>query len=246
MPQKGWVDFIPQKILLIEKDQTLAQVLKFSLIKEGYEVDLFSGDALGVRDLNNNSYDMILYDVHLPSKRKINAIERLKAGGCNIPIVLLGQYANEETVVAALKLGADDYIRKPFGISVLSAKIEAVLKHYVKHASRLKVSTEEKAFRVSDIEVYPERFEIAALGKKTLLKEKEFAIFVCLLQSGGNICRLEQIRNEAWTQGRVHDVTLRGTVCSLREKLACFHHIFEIQTMKKIGYKLNFKSQFKL
>ncbi|MEA5428213.1 MULTISPECIES: response regulator transcription factor [Arcicella] len=116
------------KILLVEDDDSLGFVVKDNLEQEGYTIDLQTDGKAGQRAFQNNQYDICIFDVMLPEMDGFSLAEFVRATGSDVPIIFLTAKSLKEDRIKGLKLGADDYLTKPFSIEELVLRIEAILK----------------------------------------------------------------------------------------------------------------------
>src|SRR5262245_40576455 len=117
-----------RRILLVEDDQVLSIALRKGLESEGYAVEIAGDGVAGRRAATEKQFDIIILDVMLPKQSGFDVCEKMRAAGNETPIVMLTARNLEVEKVQGLKLGADDYITKPFSLSELFARIEAILR----------------------------------------------------------------------------------------------------------------------
>ncbi|MGX7688493.1 response regulator transcription factor [Flectobacillus sp. BAB-3569] len=116
------------RILLVEDDESLGFVVKDNLEQEGYQIDLQVDGKAGQRAFQQNEYDLCIFDVMLPEMDGFMLAETIRKAGSEIPIIFLTAKSLKEDRIKGLKLGADDYLTKPFSIEELVLRIEAILK----------------------------------------------------------------------------------------------------------------------
>ena len=116
------------RILLVEDDESLGFVVKDNLEQEGYQIDLQVDGKAGQRAFQQNEYDLCIFDVMLPEMDGFTLAETIRKAGSEIPIIFLTAKSLKEDRIKGLKLGADDYLTKPFSIEELVLRIEAILK----------------------------------------------------------------------------------------------------------------------
>ncbi|MEA5260899.1 response regulator transcription factor [Arcicella aquatica] len=116
------------KILLVEDDDSLGFVIKDNLEQEGYTIDLQTDGKAGQKAFQNNQYDICIFDVMLPEMDGFSLAEFVRGTGSEVPIIFLTAKSLKEDRIKGLKLGADDYLTKPFSIEELVLRIEAILK----------------------------------------------------------------------------------------------------------------------
>lgn len=117
-----------KKILLAEDETMLLKTLEFKLKKDGYEIYAAANGQEAVDEFDNGGYDLVITDMMMPFKGGLEVIEFVKGKNADCPVIVLSSLGQEEMVVKALKLGADDYITKPFSPNEMSVRIEKILR----------------------------------------------------------------------------------------------------------------------
>lgn len=224
-----------RRILVVEDDRTLRQALTFNLTREGYEV-LGAGDgeaALGTA--RAQSLDLILLDVMLPGLSGIEVLRTLRREGNATPVIVLSAKGDEIDRVVGLKVGADDYVAKPFSRPELLARIEAVLRR--ERRGTAPDEAEPEPIRSGVVEIDRARREVRIAGSAVHLTTKEFDLLSYLASHPGRIFTRDQLLSRIWGydyagDGRTVDVH----VSWLRSKLraADGHNYF--RTVRGVGY----------
>ena len=218
-----------KKVLLIEDNSDLSAIIKFNLIKQGYEV--FSvdnaNDALMI--LDDIETDIILLDLMLPGVsgeeflRIVKSSERIK----HIPIIIISAKNLENDVINGLKLGADDYLTKPYSIKVLLAKVEAVL--------RRTPVTSAKLLLYKGIEINRESYSATVDGKNLTLTKKEFELLSLFMENRNKVFSREMLLNRVWGySAEVYTRTVDAHISSLRKKLGKKGKF--LKSIPKVGY----------
>ncbi len=204
-----------RRILLVEDEPGLRTTLSDRLRKEGYEVDAAADGDSGFQKALNGDFDIIILDIMLPHKNGFDICRDLRRQGIGTPILMLT--ARDETVekVLGLKIGADDYITKPFETMELLARIEALLRRAVRSPSGPAGSVGFGSVRVDF-----RRAEVTKNGKPVVLSAKEFQLLRYFLSHRGETLSRKQLLQEVWgysieTSSRTVDVH----VTWLRQKL---------------------------
>ena len=195
------------KILVVDDEEDLCEILKFNLEIEGYEVDTaFSAEEALKMDIA--SYQLLLLDVMMGeiSGFKMASILKKEEKTADIPIIFLTAKDTENDMLTGFNLGADDYISKPFSIRQVVARVKAVLR------------------RTSDKEKVPEneclKYETLSLDTKRIKANKEFEILKLLLENKGNVFSREEILSRIWKdEVYVLDRTIDVNITRLRKKI---------------------------
>ncbi len=220
--------------MLVEDDRTLRQALAFNLVREGYEL-VSAGDgesALGIA--RAQPLDLILLDVMLPGMSGVELLRTLRREGRDTPVIILSAKGDEIDRVVGLKVGADDYIPKPFSRPELLARIEAVLRR--DRRSPLEPPPTEP-LRMGAIEIDRDHRELRIGGKDVHLTTKEFDLLAYLAEHPGRIFTRDQLLSRIWGYDYVGDGrTVDVHVSWLRSKLRTAEGHNYFRTVRGVGY----------
>lgn len=223
-----------RRLLLVEDDATLRQALSFNLAKEGYDVASAADGVAGLEAARNPGLDLILLDVMLPGMSGIEVLRVLRRDGVNTPVIMLSAKGDEIDRVVGLKVGADDYVAKPFSRPELLARIEAVLRRQ-RHEVLEAEPTEEIAF--GSVRVDVGRREVTVDSEPVHLTAKEFDLLVHMAASPGRIFTRDQLLARVWGYEYVGDGrTVDVHVSWLRGKLRGSTGHDHFRTVRGVGY----------
>ncbi|MDB4908847.1 MAG: response regulator receiver [Gemmatimonadetes bacterium] len=236
LPEEGNVTS-PPKILIVEDNEDLAFGLRRSLEDEGYQVDIAPDGTTGMRLALQRDPDLVVLDLMLPGAldgyRTLSALRHAKL---EMPVLILTARGEESDKVHGFRLGADDYVVKPFGLSELMARIRALLRR-----GRPTASDEERALGFGDVSLDPRGRIVTRGGERVSLTPKEFDLLFALLRRPGAVLSRVSLLREVW--GHNADVMTRTVdihVGELRRKLelepATPRHIM---TVRKVGYRFD-------
>lgn len=213
------------KILIVEDDEAIANLIKINLKAEGYQcVCAFDGKT-GANFIENDCFDLILLDIMLPEIDGYELLEFIKPMGT--PVIFLTAKSGVDDRIKGLKLGADDYIVKPFQIGELLARVEALLRRYGKINHKL-------AF--ADVEIDMTSRIVSKDGEPVELTVKEFDLLVELIQNKNVALYRERLYEKVWGGTYMGDTrTLDSHIQRLRRKLGWDKYI---RTVFRIGYRL--------
>jgi two-component system, OmpR family, KDP operon response regulator KdpE len=219
-------------VLAVDDEPAIRRFLRTSLDAQGYRASEAAEGAEAIDMMRRNAVDLLVLDLGMPGIDGFEVIRRLRAAGQGVPIVVLSSRDDERGKVAALDLGADDYVTKPFGIDELLARIRAALRH------RLQEQGERPIFRSGDLAVDLVRRIVTARGEEVKLTPREYDLLRLLVAHAGKVLTHRFIMREVW--GSETDVQyLRIYVRALRQKIEADperpHHI---QTETGVGYRL--------
>jgi DNA-binding response OmpR family regulator len=223
-----------RRLLLVEDDATLRQALAFNLTREGYEVATAADGESALEAGRADRLDLILLDVMLPGMSGVEVLRVLRGEGVTTPVIILSAKGDEIDRVVGLKVGADDYVAKPFSRPELLARIEAVLRRQRREPEPAE-ARQELTFGTVRIDV--DRREVTIGGEPLHLTTKEFDLLVHMASSPGRIFTRDQLLSRIWGydyegDGRTVDVH----VSWLRGKLrgSDGHNYF--RTVRGVGY----------
>jgi two-component system, OmpR family, KDP operon response regulator KdpE len=222
----------PIRILVVDDEPAILRFLRAGLSSQGYVV-LEAQTGQGAMDaVRQRRADMMVLDLGLPDLDGIEVIQRVRDSGNMLPIVVLSSRDNEQAKVAALDLGADDYVTKPFGIEELLARVRAAQRH------RLQQQGEKPIFRTGDLTVDVVRRLVTVRGKEVKFSPREYDLLRLLVAHAGKVLTHNMILREVW--GGETDVQyLRIYVRALRQKIEPDPERPEyILTETGVGYRL--------
>jgi two-component system alkaline phosphatase synthesis response regulator PhoP len=224
-----------RRILLVEDDPTLRQALTFNLSREGYEVTAAGNGEAALEAARNQRIDLVLLDVMLPGMSGVEVLRVMRREGIITPVIVVSAKGDEIDRVVGLKVGADDYITKPFSRPELLARIEAVLRRERREAAEPAERRQRLEFGPISIDV--SRREVTIGGEGVHLTTKEFDLLAHMAANPGRIYTRDQLLARIWGydyagDGRTVDVH----VSWLRGKLraADGHNYF--RTVRGVGY----------
>jgi DNA-binding response OmpR family regulator len=223
-----------RRLLLVEDDPTLRQALTFNLAREGYEVSSSADGESALEAARNERLDLILLDVMLPGMSGLEVLRALRRDGVSTPIIVLSAKGDEIDRVVGLKVGADDYVSKPFSRPELLARIEAVLRRHRREPD-VPEQREELAFDGVKIDVARRQVEVD--GREIHLTTKEFDLLAHMAASPGRIFTRDQLLARIWGYDYLGDGrTVDVHVSWLRGKLrgSDGHNYF--RTVRGVGY----------
>jgi two-component system phosphate regulon response regulator PhoB len=222
-----------EKILVVDDEEDILELLKYNLLREGYNVSCAASGEEALRLAQSEIPDLLVLDLMLPGIDGLEVTKILKNDSRtrDIPIVMLTAKGEEADIVAGLELGADDYITKPFSPRVLVARVRAVLRRKVKEYKE-----ETPVLRIHDIVINPGRHEVFVNDKPVQLTLTEFGILNYLARRPGWVFTRSQIMDGV--KGEDYFVTDRSVdvqIVGLRKKL-CNAGKY-IETVRGVGYR---------
>ncbi|MCM2304166.1 MAG: response regulator transcription factor, partial [Elusimicrobia bacterium] len=194
-----------EKILIVEDEKDLVKLIRYNLEKEKFRVTAARDAETGLKLARKSKPDLILLDIMLP---KMDGLEFLRTirPEVDIPIILLSAKRSEMDRILGLKLGADDYMVKPFSIGELQARITG---HLRRHAGGAANGEAKKSVNIGSIAIDFERHEILVAGKPANLAPKEFAILKLLIEARGKVLSRDQLLQMIWGHEKDMEIDTR-------------------------------------
>ncbi|KQW56567.1 response regulator transcription factor [Variovorax sp. Root411] len=221
-------------ILVVEDDPRVADFLQRGLRAEGYGVQLARTGTEGLALARSGEPALLVLDLMLPGLSGLELCQTMRAEGRHVPVLMLTAMSSLEDKVNGLRLGADDYLTKPFAFEELLARIEALLRRG--REQRVKASS----LQVADLVLDRERMQVTRAGQPIALTAKELAFLELLMSAPGRVYSRERILSNVWGTNEdpltnVVDVYVRR----LRAKIDEGHPLALLKTVRGFGYRLD-------
>lgn len=220
-------------IYLVEDDDSIRELVLYTLHTTGFEAEGFRNAADFWQALEKELPQLVLLDIMLPDEDGLHILKRLRAGAetADLPVMILTAKSSEYDRVVGLDSGADDYMPKPFGMMELVSRVRALLRRAAKPAA------EDKLFTAGSLAVDVKRRAVTVDGEPVILTYKEFELLCYLLENRGVVLSRDQILTKIWDynysgETRTVDVHIR----TLRQKLGDAGAL--IETVRGVGYRL--------
>lgn len=221
----------PVRVLVVEDDEEIAQVLQRSLRLEGYEVKLAADGVRGLDEAHAFLPDIIVLDLGLPRLDGIDVAKRLRDDGDDTPILMLTARDALESRVAGLDVGADDYLVKPFERQELLARMRALL--------RRRPPRGMAPLRVGDLTLNPDTHEVARADRAIDLTQREFELLEYLMRNERLVISRQKLLDEVWGYDPFSITnTIEVFVSNLRRKLEAGGEPRLLHTVRGAGYVL--------
>ena len=222
----------PLRILVIDDEPAIRRFLRTSLTAQGYSLLEAEDGETGLAMLQRNAVDVLVLDMGLPGIDGLEVLQRMREGGSSVPVIVLSSRDDERGKVAALDIGADDYVTKPFGMDELLARIRAAVRH------KLQREGEKPLFKSGDLTVDLVRRIVTVRGQEVKLTPREYDLLRVLVAHAGKVLTHKFLLREVW--GSETDVQyLRIYIRTLRHKIeANPERPALVQTEQGVGYRL--------
>lgn len=225
------------RVLIVEDNRNLVLGLKHNLELDGHRVEAAYTGTAGLERARAGDVDLIILDLMIPRPDGYQILRTMREEGVETPVIILTARGQEEDKVRGFRLGADDYVTKPFGLLELLARVEAVRRRVRRAASRAPDMAPRK---FGDIRVDPSTRTVSRAGAAVALRPKEFDLLLALARRDGRVASRFELMEEVW--GYDPDVVSRTVdthIGQLRAKLEADPRVPRlIITVRKSGYRL--------
>ena len=223
------------KVLIVEDDDSMVAALRDGFEYEGYTVSLARDGAAGLRQATAESPELILLDVMLPKMSGLDVCREIRKAGNNVPIIMLTARGQEIDKVLGLKLGADDYVTKPFGFLELMARVEAVLRRASGRATRV------DSYRFGSIRADFKKGEVHKDGRLLDLTSRELRLLQYFIEHRGEVIGRDALLDAVWDYDsapltRTVDMHIAKLRKKIEDKGANPRYLVTVHGM---GYKFN-------
>ena len=229
------------RVLVVEDEADVAEMIRYNLGKEGYEVRLAGTGTDALRQAKETRFDVILLDIMVPQLNGWEICRRLKLDRETqaIPVIMVTGRVEEGDKVLGFEMGADDYVTKPFSPRELIARVRAVSRR-----GRAGEDAAGQPLRAGDLEIDRQRFEVKMKGRLVELTRKEFDLLSALVRSPGRVFGREELLDLVWGQdGFAEPRTVDVHVARLRAKfIAARTPEPGIETVRGVGYRFREKA----
>lgn len=227
-------NMVGTKILVIDDDPNICDILKTHFENEGCEV-ITAGDGLeGVSTFKAVSPDIVLLDIMMPKLDGQQVLAEIRKDSSK-PVIMVTAKGEVFDKVLGLEMGADDFVVKPFDLKELSARVKAVLRRYQPHMHR---EVDDDVIKFENFEISQDKFELKLRGKKVDIPPKELQLLYCLASNPNRVFSREQLLEHVWDFAFLGDSrTVDVHIKRLREKLEGVSDKWALKTVWGIGYK---------
>lgn len=235
---------MPRRILVVEDEEALCITLGDRLRSEGYEVDCANNGITGFEMLGSGSFDLAIIDIMLPRRSGLDLCNDARRAGHNMPIILLTAKSQITDKIVGLKMGADDYVCKPFDTAELMARIEAQLRRSDR-AGQFGPLRESTAFRFGSVVLDTNSMRVTRDGRPLNLTVKEYQLLHYFAQNRGKTISREELLSKVWDQkADTLTRTVDMHIAALRQKIESNTRQPQlILTVPGFGYRLAEESE---
>jgi DNA-binding response OmpR family regulator len=223
------------KVLIIEDDPQITKILKLNLKLSGLETETAGTFQEAWTKISDDHFDLLLMDIGLPDGNGLDLCRKVRDSGNEVPIVFLSALTDEATVVKGIKSGADDYLRKPFGLEELKVRINKFVRRLAPALTIIKCG---------DLVIDPAKRAVTLMGEVLQLGRKELDILTLLAKRSGDIVTREAILDALYDNVDLYDRTVDSHMSHLRRKIReVAGQSLQISSVYGLGYRLEWKHQ---
>ncbi len=228
---------MPRKVLIVEDDKNIADLLRLYLEKEGMECQVAGDGLVGLEKFNQFQPDIMLLDIMLPGLDGWSVCKKVRESS-KVPIIMLTAKGELEDKVSGLEMGADDYITKPFEMKEVLARVHAVLRRFGAEEQT------EKKLSFDKLIINLDSYELLVDGKRVDTPPKELELLYHLASAPNRVFTRNQLLDEVWGFDYFGDSrTVDVHVKRLREKLEGVSDQWSVKTVWGVGYKFEVAAQ---
>lgn len=223
---------MPRKVLIVEDDKNIADLMRLYLEKESMDCQVANDGLVGLEKFQQFQPDLVMLDIMLPGMDGIEILRQLRSrpATARIPVIMASAKGTEYDKVVGLDAGADDYLAKPFGMMEMVSRIRAVLRRTEQPAA-------QGTLRMGELEVDPLSHIVRARGERVELTLKEFELLKLFLEHPGRVFSRDQLLERIWSTDYLGETrTVDVHIGTLRTKLgSCGEYI---RTVRGVGYRM--------
>ncbi len=224
-----------QKILIVDDDNNIAELISLYLVKECFETKICNDGETAINTFDTFKPNLVLLDLMLPGIDGYQVCREIRTKS-QIPIIMLSAKGEVFDKVLGVEMGADDYMEKPFDSKELVARVKAVLRRYKPQTQEVQES-DDKVVRYPDLEINMTNYSVTYMGTRVDMPPKELELLYFLAASPNNVFTREQLLDQIWGYEYIGDTrTVDVHIKRLREKLSD-HANWRLATIWGIGYK---------
>ena len=224
-----------RKILIVEDDIDINNLLSEILKNNGYETDSAYTGREALLLLKMKEYDLVLFDLMMPNMTGEEVIEEIRKNN-KISIIVISAKTDKKTKIDVLKMGADDFIQKPFDIDDVLVRVEANIRRYRDFGSEIQ---KEQILKYKDIELNEDEKLVMVSNNILKLTPIEYEIIKLLMKNPNRIYSKETIYKNVWNDDYIYDAdTINAHMSNLRNKLKKYSENDHIETIWGMGYRL--------
>ncbi len=228
-----------KRILVVEDNEDLANLLEIHLEDESWDVDLCQDGNRGLKKAQGYHWDLIILDIMLPGMNGLDILKKLRGKENNVPVLMLTSKSSEIDRILGLEFGADDYVTKPFSIRELIARVKAIFRRIEVHSTENSKNKSFKLLKYDDLTIDHGKRKVVVKDDSIDLTAKEFDLLYFFANNPGQVFNRAQLLDRVWGYGHDgYEHTVNSNINRLRAKIETDPAEPEyILTVWGVGYK---------
>lgn len=219
-------------ILVIDDETAVLEMIVDALTIAGFQVNSATDGLEALQLIRKQDFDLVVTDVNMPKLDGYQLVEKLRERDAETPVIFLTARNEKVDITRGLKLGADDYITKPFGLEELTLRIRAILKR------TQKISTSEAVLECGPVVLDPNRHRVSVEGKEVELSPTEFRLLAYLMENKNRVLTKHALLDEVWGLGFLENATVLDTFISYLRKKIHTSSFSGIRTVRGVGFEI--------
>jgi two-component system OmpR family response regulator len=219
-------------ILVIDDETAVLEMIVDALTIAGFQVNSATDGLEALQLIRKQEFDLVVTDVNMPKLDGYQLVEKLRERDTETPVIFLTARNEKVDITRGLKLGADDYITKPFGLEELTLRIRAILKR------TQKISTSEAVLECGPVVLDPNRHRVSVEGKEVELSPTEFRLLAYLMENKNRVLTKHALLDEVWGLGFLENATVLDTFISYLRKKIHTSSFSGIRTVRGVGFEI--------
>ncbi|MBQ0125785.1 MAG: response regulator transcription factor [Clostridiales bacterium] len=208
-----------KKILIVEDEKKISQILSVNLLMAGYDCDAAYDGEEGLKKAQTGDFDLILLDIMLPKLDGFEVCREVRKTLAT-PIIMVTAREDEIDKITGLDLGADDYVTKPFSVNVLLARVKANIRRSSGEVVEMKTNKDKNVIEIRELLIDNKKFAVSKSGNEIELSRKEYEVLVFLASNLGQVFSREELLEKVWGYDGFCDLrTVDVTMARLRSKI---------------------------
>jgi len=225
------------RILIVEDDEKLCELLTYQLSRESFAVDCCYTGGEAMLYIEQNIYDLILLDRMLPEVDGLSILKKIRNQGLDVPVILITALGQLNDKVEGLDMGADDYLVKPFAFQELMARIRSINR-------RPRKLEQDNTLRIGDMELHPDELSLTGPLGSCSLSKRECALLESFFRTPERILPRKTLLLKIWgPNSEVEDSNLDNYIHFLRRRIASVGSLAKLTTARGVGYRLENTSE---
>ncbi|MGG6312333.1 response regulator transcription factor [Paenibacillus macerans] len=228
------------RALIIHDEAITGEFIAQKLAEKNYVPEVIPNGELGINDALNASFDLVILDlIRNGEKSGLQILRTIRQKNNRVPVIILSDQNQEKVIVEALESGADEFVRKPFGMAEFMARVETVIRRTHKNKRPEQSAYSRRYYQIGELTISPDKYEVESSGQIIDLNPKEFQLLHFLSQRADLPLSRKVLLDSIWgTEYKGSPRIVNVYISSLRKKLEPHQNTIQIKRVQGIGYKL--------